>query len=65
MTDFGRTTLPYCSFRIPGAQGLRVGVGIDADILDLTSAAADVEPRHAALFGEGTLDRFLGAGAVT
>jgi fumarylacetoacetase len=61
-TDFGRTTLPYCSFIGPGEKRPRVGVGVGTDVLDLTAAAAHVVPDRAALFADGTLDALLGAG---
>lgn len=60
--DFGRFTLPFCSFVVPGEKQPRVGVGVDTDILDLTTAAAVVVPDHAKLFAAGTLDAFLAAG---
>jgi fumarylacetoacetase len=63
--DFGRTTLPYCSFVVPGESRRRVGVGVDTDILDLTSAAEVVVPEHAGLFAEGSLDAMLAAGPET
>ena len=65
MTDFGRTTLPYCSFLVPGEQRPRVGVGVDTDVLDLTFAAQIVVPEHEDLFADGSLDRLLGAGFET
>ncbi|MET0820347.1 MAG: fumarylacetoacetate hydrolase family protein [Aeromicrobium sp.] len=61
-TDFGRTTLPYCSFVSSGEKRPRVGVGVGTDVLDLTAAAAHVVPDRAALFADGTLDALLGAG---
>jgi fumarylacetoacetase len=61
-TDFGSTTLPYCSFVGPGEKRPRVGVGVGTDVLDLTAAAAHVVPDRAALFADGTLDALLGAG---
>ena len=64
-TDFGRTTLPYCSFVGPGESRPRVGVGVGSDVLDLTAAAAHVVPDRAGLFADGTLDGLLGAGAAT
>jgi len=60
--DFGRFTLPFCSFVVPGEGHARVGVGVDTDILDLTKAAAIVVPEHRELFARGTLDAFLAAG---
>jgi fumarylacetoacetase len=63
MTDFGRSTLPYCSFIGPGETRPRVGVGVGTDVLDLTAAAGRVVPERAALFLDGTLDAFLAAGA--
>jgi fumarylacetoacetase len=59
-TDFGRTTLPYCSFLIPGQIGARVGVGVGTDVLDLTGA-----PGYAELFADGSLDALLSAGPET
>jgi fumarylacetoacetase len=59
-TDFGRTTLPYCSFVLPGTTQRRVGVGVGTDVLDLTDA-----PQHADLFVGGTLDALLAAGPDT
>ena len=50
--DFGRFTLPYCSFVVPGETRRRVGVGVDTDVLDLTTAAPVVVPDHAELFAE-------------
>lgn len=60
--DFGRFTLPFCSFVVPGEDHPRVGVGVGTDILDLTTAAAIVAPEHRELFATGTLDAFLAAG---
>ena len=59
-TDFGQTTLPYCSFVIDGEQ--HVGVGIGTQVLDLTSASVEIVPDHAALFADGRLDALLAAG---
>jgi fumarylacetoacetase len=64
-TDFGRSTLPYCSFVGAGEKRPRVGVGVGTDVLDLTAAAAQVVPDRAGLFADGTLDALLGAGAAT
>ena len=61
MVDFGRTTLPYCSFALPGETRRRVGVGVGTDVLDLTSAAAAVVPDHASRFADGSLDGLLAA----
>ena len=61
-TDFGRTTLPYCSFVGPGEKRPRVGVGVGTDVLDLTAAAAHAVPERASLFADGTLDPLLAAG---
>lgn len=61
-TDFGRATLPYCSFIPAGEKHARVGVGIGTDVLDLTAAAAAIVPDRAALFADGALDPLLGAG---
>jgi fumarylacetoacetase len=63
--DFGRFTLPYCSFVVPGETRRRVGVGVDTDVLDLTTAAPIVVPDHADLFADGSLDAFLAAGFET
>ncbi len=63
VTDFGRTTLPYCSFSVGGQR--RVGVGIGTQVLDLTAAAATIIPEHAALFADGSLDPLLAAGPGT
>ncbi|MBD8606333.1 fumarylacetoacetate hydrolase family protein [Aeromicrobium sp. CFBP 8757] len=63
-TDFGRTTLPYCSFVGPGEKRPRVGVGVGTDVLDLTAAAAHAVPERASLFADGTLDPLLGAGSA-
>ncbi|MEO6605217.1 MAG: fumarylacetoacetase [Aeromicrobium sp.] len=63
MTDFGRTTLPYCSFNLDGQR--HVGVGIGTQVLDLTSAAATIVPEHAPLFADGSLDPLLAAGPNT
>lgn len=60
VTDFGRTTLPYCSFVLDGEH--RVGVGIGEQVLDLTVAATVIVPDHAALFADGSLDPLLAAG---
>ncbi len=60
--DFGRYTLPYCSFVVPGETRRRVGVGVDTDVLDLTTAAEIVVPDHLELFADGSLDALLGAG---
>jgi fumarylacetoacetase len=62
-TDFGRRTLPYCSFVGPGEKRPRVGVGVGTDVLDLTAAAAHVVPDRAALFADGTLDALLATDA--
>jgi fumarylacetoacetase len=63
--DFGRFTLPYCSFVVPGETHPRVGVGVDTDVLDLTAAAGVVVPDHRSLFADGSLDAFLAAGFET
>jgi fumarylacetoacetase len=63
--DFGRYTLPYGSFVVPGETRRRVGVGVDTDVLDLTMAAPIVVPEHADLFADGSLDAFLAAGFET
>ncbi len=60
--DFGRFTLPMCSFVVPGEKRPRVGVGVDTEILDLTKAAEIVVPLRQKLFADGTLDAFLAAG---
>ena len=62
MTDFGRTTLPYCSFVRAGGDGRRVGVGVGTDVLDLTAVADQAVPDHAHLFAAGSLEALLGAG---
>ena len=62
MNDFGRTTLPYCSFLRPGDTAPRVGVGVGTGLLDLTGAAATIVPQHAELFAQGSLDPLLAAG---
>ncbi len=64
MNDFGRTTLPYCSFIRPGETAPRVGVGVGTELLDLTTAAAEIVPQHARLFASGSLDPLLAAGPV-
>ena len=61
-TDFGRGTLPYCSFVGHEEKHPRVGVGVGTDVLDLTAAAARIVPDRAALFAVGTLDALLAAG---
>lgn len=63
MTDFGRTTLPFCSFVLDGER--HVGVGIGTQVLDLSAAASTIVPAHAALFSEGSLDAFLASGRDT
>ncbi len=63
MTDFGRTTLPYCSFVLNGKR--RVGVGIGTQVLDLTAAASTIVPEHAALFANGSLDALMADGPGT
>ena len=63
--DFGRFTLPYCSFVVPGESRRRVGVAVDTDVLDLTTAASVVVPDHADLFAHGSLDPLLAAGFET
>ncbi len=63
MTDFGRTTLPYCSFVLDGKR--HVGVGIGTQVLDLTAAASTIVPDHAALFADGSLDALMAAGPST
>ncbi|MBC7629914.1 fumarylacetoacetate hydrolase family protein [Aeromicrobium sp.] len=62
MTDFGRSTLPYCSFRSTDFEGSRVGIGIGTDVLDLTTASSVLVPELAGLFASGTLDDLLAAG---
>jgi fumarylacetoacetase len=62
MTDFGTSTLPYCSFVRPGDDRARVGVGVGTGILDLTEHAGSVVPDHAGLFAGGSLDALLAAG---
>ena len=62
MNDFGRTTLPYCSFVRAGEDAPRVGVGVGTGIVDLTEAAVELMPGHAELFALGTLDPLLAAG---
>lgn len=62
MNDFGRTTLPYCSFIRRGDTGQRVGVGVGTELLDLTEAAETLVPQYADLFALGTLDALLAAG---
>jgi fumarylacetoacetase len=62
MTHFGRTTLPYCSFRRLGDPARHVGVGVGSSVWDLTGAAERVVPDHADLFVAGTLDALLAAG---
>ncbi len=42
VTDFGLTTLPYCSFVVDGRR--HVGVGIGTQVLDLTFAAQRSSP---------------------
>ncbi|MDR7085781.1 fumarylacetoacetase [Aeromicrobium panaciterrae] len=59
MTDFGRTTLPFCSFVLDGER--HVGVGIGTQVLDAKAALPD----HAALFADGSLDAFLASGPDT
>ncbi|WP_332642254.1 fumarylacetoacetase [Aeromicrobium sp.] len=63
MTDFGRTTLPYCSFILDGKR--HIGVGIGTQVLDLTAAASTIVPEHAALFADGSLDALMAAGPAT
>lgn len=63
MTDFGRTTLPYCSFVLDGKR--HVGVGIGTQVLDLTAAASTIIPEHAALFADGSLNALMAAGPST
>ncbi len=63
--DFGRFALPYCSFVVPGESRRRVGVGVDTDVLDLTTAASVVVPDHADLFARGSLNPLLAAGFET
>jgi fumarylacetoacetase len=65
VTDFGRTTLPYCSFLVPGEDRPSVGVGVGTDVLDLTDAALIVVPEQVELFADGSLDALLGAGFET
>ena len=59
---FGLHVLPYGSFRTGSDERPRVGVAVGAHVLDLTSAAVELAPELAGLFGLGTLDRLLGAG---
>ena len=51
--------------RRAGESRRRVGVGVDTDVLDLTTAAPVVVPDHAELFASGSLDAFLAAGFET
>lgn len=62
MTGFDQTTLPYCSFVRAGESRRRVGVGVGSGVLDLTSHAQQIVPRHAALFALGSLNPLLSAG---
>lgn len=62
MNSFDRTTLPYCSFVRAGESRRRVGVGVGTGVLDLTSHAQQIVPRHAALFALGSLNPLLSAG---
>ncbi len=62
---FGRFTLPFCSFVVPGEHHPRAGVGVDTEILDLTKAAEIVVPEYASLFAGGTLNGFLAEGFET
>ncbi len=62
MTDFDRSTLPFCSFTAPDVEGARVGVGVGTGILDLTAVAPAVLPEHADLFAGGSIDALLAAG---
>lgn len=62
MSDFGQTTLPYCSFRRAGESTRRVGVGVGTGVLDLTARAPDIIADHADLFESGSLDPLLAAG---
>lgn len=59
MTDFGTTTLPYCSFTADDLDGPRVGVGVGEGVLDLTGLAPALLPDLAPLFAAGTLDALL------
>ncbi|MRK03093.1 fumarylacetoacetase [Aeromicrobium sp. S22] len=65
VTDFGRTTLPYCSFVRPGEARARVGVGVGTDVVDLTAALATRGHAYAGLFAAGSLDPLLTAGPRT
>lgn len=56
--DFGRTALPYCSFRPPGGDP-RLGVGVGTTVVDLAAVRLDsVDP---ALVSTTNLDRLLAA----
>lgn len=61
--SFDHGELPYGSFTSPDMRGVpRVGVGIGDQVLDLTTAAATLVPRHSQLFERGSLDPLLAAG---
>lgn len=59
MTDFGTTTLAYCSFTADDLEGPRVGVGVGEGVLDLTGLAPTLLPDLAHVFAAGTLDPLL------
>jgi fumarylacetoacetase len=61
--SFDHGELSYGSFISPQMRGMpRVGVAIGDHVLDLTSAAQALVPRHAELFEQGVLDPLLAAG---
>ena len=67
--DFPLENLPYGVFRRTGDAAPRIGVAIGAHILDLRVIAQSgllrqALPQPAAVFSEGTLNAFLGLGAV-
>ncbi|HET9256881.1 MAG TPA: fumarylacetoacetate hydrolase family protein, partial [Pseudonocardiaceae bacterium] len=59
---FNLHALPYGVFTGETAPQPHIGVAAGDAVLDLTLASAALLPGHAALFGCGTLDRFLAAG---
>ena len=67
LSEFGRTTLPFCSFVSAATGTPHVGVGIGTQVLDISEHAPTVLPTtvllsDGELFVDGSLDALLAAG---